>query len=70
MSYDWQAFFFNISRDVKVVSRPIASSNRCPDALNSIPEKCVTGAGNFWGRQTQGGIANYSSNALLVEYDI
>ncbi|KAL8672803.1 MAG: hypothetical protein Q9168_002740, partial [Polycauliona sp. 1 TL-2023] len=60
ISYAWQAYFFNISHNVHVVSRPIATPNQCPDAFNSILEKCVAGAGNFWGGYTQVGIANYS----------
>lgn len=66
ISYAWHAYCFNISHNANIVSRPIARPNQCPDAFNSILEQCVTGAGNFWGGYTQGGIANYSSNVLLV----
>ncbi|KAL8749817.1 MAG: hypothetical protein Q9199_007462, partial [Rusavskia elegans] len=60
ISYAWHAYCFNISHNANIVSRPIARPNQCPDAFNSILEQCVTGAGNFWGGYTQGGIANYS----------
>lgn len=66
ISYALQAYFFNISHNANVVSRPIARPNQCPDTFNSILEQCVIGAADFWGGYTQIGIANYSSKVVLI----
>lgn len=47
ISHAMQAYFFNISHNANVVSRPIARPNQCLDAFNSILEQGVVGAADF-----------------------